>query len=817
MKVALVAPSPVPFVVGGAERFNNGLVEAISQTTPHLAELIKLPSRELSLPDLMANYRAFHELDLSHFDLVISSKYPAWMVPHPNHVVYMLHVLRGLYDTYGASDPSLPVDAHGVASIDRLAALAAKVGTRPDALFDLFDSCLQQVGPDHPAMAFPGPLARSLVHRLDAFALDPTRVRKHFAISRRVAERPGYFPAGVGVGVAIPPSNLTEFRCERFADFFTASRLDGPKRVDLLIAAMRHVPGDTRLLIAGNGPDRPRLEQLAADDPRIVFLGFVSDAELLTHYANALAVPFVPADEDLGLITLEAQRSGKAVITCVDSGGPTELIEDGVSGWIVEPTPEALGTAMASFVLDVDLARRMGDAGRRTAEGHTWERVVQSVLTPPVAEAPTIRSGAPIPRTEVGTTDAARRRPRPKVLVLSTYPFDPATGGGRLRCKWLLSHLARTVDVHVIALDSASTAHDERELAPGFLQTVLPKSARQRAMEGQLGAVAPIPITDIADAMYAVETLEYVTTVGAAARTADALILAQPYLMPVAQLAAPELPLVYDSQNAEYHLKDQVLRACALDDELRRVVREVESDAVRSAELVVYCSADDRPLLEALGPTLADWALVPNGADARGTTFVTGPARSHARRAWLDRLEVAWPMHGYERVALFVASHHPPNNEAAEQIMAMASDLPDILFVHVGSHCGHFERWVLPPNVVLAGVVPVSDLHQYLALADVALNPMMTGSGTNLKLLEALAAGTPVVATPLGVRGIAVEHERDLLLASVAEFPDAIRRTFDDPETPTRAERARRLVERLYDWQVLGRHFADAVLPVIRA
>ena len=68
--------------------------------TAHDVELFKLPVREQDFSGLVASYRAFTMLDLSHFDMVISSKYPAWMVRHPNHVVYMAHVFRGLYEDY---------------------------------------------------------------------------------------------------------------------------------------------------------------------------------------------------------------------------------------------------------------------------------------------------------------------------------------------------------------------------------------------------------------------------------------------------------------------------------------------------------------------------------------------------------------------------------------------------------------------------------------------------------------------------------------------------------------------------------------------
>ena len=102
LRIGIVAPSPCPFTVGGAEKLCWGLLEHINRATPHVADLIKLPGPEGDLRSLVRGYASFSRLDLGGFDVVISSKYPAWMVSHPRHVVYMLHRLRGLYDTYNA-------------------------------------------------------------------------------------------------------------------------------------------------------------------------------------------------------------------------------------------------------------------------------------------------------------------------------------------------------------------------------------------------------------------------------------------------------------------------------------------------------------------------------------------------------------------------------------------------------------------------------------------------------------------------------------------------------------------------------------------
>jgi len=100
VKIAIVAPSPTPFVVGGAENLWMGLLTHFNQCENIQAELIKVPIREDNLYRLAKAYLAFLELNLSHFDMILSTKYPAWLTQHDNHHVYLQHKLRGLYDTY---------------------------------------------------------------------------------------------------------------------------------------------------------------------------------------------------------------------------------------------------------------------------------------------------------------------------------------------------------------------------------------------------------------------------------------------------------------------------------------------------------------------------------------------------------------------------------------------------------------------------------------------------------------------------------------------------------------------------------------------
>ena len=181
VKIGIVAPSPVPPTRGGAERAWAGLARAIDELTPHEAELVKLPVRETTLPELLEGYRAFARLDVSRFDRVITSKYPAWIVAHPYHIVWMFHPLRGLYDTYhmfGMPERAEPTVAE-VARPGRGSSTGRRCAASSTAASTLWDRALRAAGPDHPELALPSPVARRLVHWLDAVALAPPAVRRH--------------------------------------------------------------------------------------------------------------------------------------------------------------------------------------------------------------------------------------------------------------------------------------------------------------------------------------------------------------------------------------------------------------------------------------------------------------------------------------------------------------------------------------------------------------------------------------------------------------------------------------------------------------
>ncbi len=803
MKIGIVAPSPVPFTIGGAENLHWGLLDHINQHTPHQAELIKLPSPESNLRDLVDGYRRFTRLDLSYFDLLISTKYPAWMVHHANHVCYMLHRLRGLYDTYYLCDEPEVYEGRDPEIISLTDFMHRNRGRRSclDEFFDRWDALCRRgdCRDNDGAFRFPGPLAREIVHFLDGIGLSPAAIRKYAAISANVAGRRDYFPDPKRVHVIYPPSNLTGFRRGPARHLFTVSRLDGPKRIALLIEAMKYVKADIPLKIAGSGPDEDRLRRMARGDTRVEFMGFVNDDRVMDYYSNALAVLFVPHDEDYGLVTVEAMMCGKPVITVTDAGGPNEFVENGLTGFSTPPEPQAIAEKIDYLCRHPRQAMEMGLRGQRRVAPITWTNTVAALL----AEKP------PGKRPAAAKGEGVEDQPAGLCVVVPFAVFPPR-GGGQQRVFHLYRHLAAALScrIDLVTLGHCSQAYMETEIAPGLFEIRVPKSAAHERAEqrisDQAGAVA---VTDVAFPELFGLTPAFGEAVSRSARQACAVVVSHPFCLPAIQEACPGKEIIYEAHNVEADLKAAILAATARGRQLLERTAAVERDCCHLSRFVQACSPQDARRLQdryGIGPEKV-W-LIPNGVDLESVTFCPWKERMAAKR----RLGI-----GRVFTALFTGSWHGPNVDALLFVLELATRLPDMFFLVMGSVGQAVQDRRIPANVGLLGVVDNQTREVVLHCADVALNPMAAGSGTNLKMLEYAAAGIPILSTPHGARGLLLADERYVELAELNDFAEALE-SMRDNRAPmvSRIRHARDCVVEHYDWMVIASRLAGRLKRV---
>lgn len=769
MKIALVAPTPVPYAPGGAENLHAGLQQAIEAHTPHRVEAINLPSPEDSFAALMASYQQFSELDLSHFDAVISTKYPAWMVDHANHICYMLHKLRGLYDTYHRT--GLPLRYGSLPAA--LKPLERVLAATPERALcsELFERVNLGLAHYPELFPFPGALTRAIVHQLDAIAQRSGAIAHHAAISRTVARRPDYFPPDAAVSVIHPPASRPLHSPQQGAFVFTASRLDAPKRLDLLIQAWHQLPHPVELRIAGSGPEEARLRALAGEDPRIRFLGYLSDAELAEHYARALFVPFIPDHEDYGLITLEAMHSEKAVLTTTDAGGVNELVVHESTGLVVAPQPAALAKGAARLLDAPDETGEMGREGKRQAGSITWHDAVQRLLQPLAGSAP---------------------QSRPHLVVAATFPAWPVHGGGQQRLYQLYRQVARHARVTLVALGDADT---DQWLAPGFRQITRRVTEAQHRVSGGLYNALGAEISDYTAGITTFMNGAYMNALASACRTATTVVACHPFLYPQIR-AVWAGPLVYEAQDVEYDVKRGSLApAHPGARRLHQRIHEAERDCVRDSQALVCCAQCDAERLNELYGASAERALVaPNGVDCSAIAY----------RSLTERRRALAELGLGSDVVLFMGSRHPPNVEAALRCLDYARALPDTEFWLMGSVCSHPEVVAVPANVRLLGMVSEPVRQQVLATATVALNPMTSGSGTNLKMLDYTASGLSVISTPFGMRGLGFRSPEHLLEGDPPAFPALIEQCRQEalPVREARTRAARGYTAAVYDWPV---------------
>jgi glycosyltransferase involved in cell wall biosynthesis len=798
VKIALIAPSPVPFQVGGAEKLFWGLQRYLNAETSHACELIKLPSPEGNFWQLVASYEAFTKLDVTHFDLVISGKYPSWMVPHDNHAVYMLHRLRGLYDAYHLFGlPLEPVSQNRRVHefLQWLNDVEREPTPHANAVTESFDRLreLRAHECDAGLFEFPGPFGRRVIHFLDNLALAPARIRRFAAISHTVSARAGYFPQGADIHVLHPPSGIEGLTSGADDYFFTVSRLDGAKRVALVIDAMKYVTSDIPLLIAGSGPDEAELKVRAGDDRRIRFLGFLSDEQVAAYYRDALAVPYVPYDEDYGLITVEAMMCSKPVVTVRDAGGPNELVRDGISGYIVPPNAKAIGERLEYLCDHRAEARAMGSKGHQRAASITWESVATGLIGGR-------RSAA------VGS-----RGTKPKLTVATTFPIFPPRGGGQSRVYHLYRYLAPSWTVEIVSFAGAGAAAFYGEIAPGLREIRVPKSNAHEREEQRLSeACNGIPVTDIAMPRLHALSPDYLDALRRSMRTSGIVVACHPYLIDAIASNAGAQSIWYEAQDVEVDLKKQVLPSTAVASELLDDVARVEARCWKESALVYACSrADLDRLREHYGETTAALLTVPNGVSADDVGYTDAANRREIKR----RLGLC-----DSRIALFMGSWHPPNLEAVEHVIALARARKDIYFLVLGSVGMAFTERAIPSNVGLAGSVDDDTKNVILSLADIAINPMGNGSGTNLKMLEYFAAGLPVVSTPFGARGLDVHDDEHLRITALTDFPAAIDAVLNMEPAARSAMTgtARKLVESHYQWNAIAHCFRRNVMSLQR-
>lgn len=407
----------------------------------------------------------------------------------------------------------------------------------------------------------------------------------------------------------------------------------------------------------------------------------------------------------------------------------------------------------------------------------------------------------------IASTEPAQ--PKCKVAVVDMQPITPAVGGGRLRLLGLYHNLGPDYETtYVGTYDWPGERARELRLSDSLVEVDVPLSNEHFRCDAKWRNFAGgATIIDTAFPILGRLSPEFLQRAREIVAKADVVVFSHPWVYPLLAegINRTRQLLVYDAQNVEALLRYDILGESPLGREISRGAAVAEAFLCRAADLVIGCSADDVAYFSDLYGVPNDRvAVVPNGVFAN-SVMPRGSASSEAAKLAVGVAGAA---------AIFVGSNYRPNAEAAQFIVRrLAPALPDMVFVLCGDVGDEGSLRVgLPPNVRLTGRVSVEEKLRYLHAADVAVNPMFSGSGTNIKMFDFMAAGLPVISTPIGARGICNSTRHGIVVCGPEEMPREIARMLQNRQDLLRiGSENRTWVAEEFAWEVLSPTLGDVI------
>ncbi len=388
---------------------------------------------------------------------------------------------------------------------------------------------------------------------------------------------------------------------------------------------------------------------------------------------------------------------------------------------------------------------------------------------------------------------------RMRIAVVTPYLPWPADTGGKLRSFYLLKSLAQTADLDLISFHHGAQAPAAGELADFCRSVESIPLADDPSLANPIGVMRhPLP-----RAVRYFQDAQSLATVRARLvgdydlLIADEIIVA-PYVWEIP--GAAQTPRLVIRQKIDHlHYAETARnrpfgRDKALDWLEARRMRSFESAEMPRFQAALVCSPADREFaLAQAGPIPIE--VLPNGADIDYYAPLRAPDAEPT-------------------ILLMGTMHYYPNIDAVRWYFktmhdALLATVPTLRVLIVG-HNPPAEIIALGnrPEVTVTGSVP--DVRPYMARSWVQAVPLRLGGGTRLKIVEAMAAGLPVISTSIGAQGLEVRSGLQMVLADEPEdFVRKLAALLQDRDGRERMAKAgRTFVQNHYSWQMLGNKFA---------
>ena len=212
--------------------------------------------------------------------------------------------------------------------------------------------------------------------------------------------------------------------------------------------------------------------------------------------------------------------------------------------------------------------------------------------------------------------------------------------------------------------------------------------------------------------------------------------------------------VVYDAHNVEALLRKG--------NAWEEYTSKLETALVKRSDHIITVSDDDAIMFNNLyGKSKANITCIPEGFEKPSCTW-----------DGIDAKEI-----------VFIGSAYVPNQIAAQYAIDLAKELPDYTFKIIGSVCSSIKKRGLPRNVRLLGLLDEDNKEIEICKSFLALNPVTSGSGRNLKMIDYITHGVPVITTEIGSRGFSQDIKDLLLIRDISDFSNAIKESQKMRET----------------------------------
>jgi sugar transferase (PEP-CTERM/EpsH1 system associated) len=395
-----------------------------------------------------------------------------------------------------------------------------------------------------------------------------------------------------------------------------------------------------------------------------------------------------------------------------------------------------------------------------------------------------------------------------KILWVKAGGLIPFDSGGKIRSFQILKHLARKHDVTFYSFYRRHADDAHADLQGTFARVVTtPLALPEPRSFAEYAKYARLLLTGRSATMEKYYHRDVQRTLSALAAATRFDVIVCDFVCPAGMIDwTLPCPKILFTHNVEAQIWDRQARVTR--NPVRRLACRLEYGALTRAEeryakladCVLAVSENDRAFFARHVPPERT-AVIPTGVDV-DYFQPGGEAEEPASMVFTGSMD-------------WLPNEDAVHHFAADILPLIRRDVPAAHFLAVGRRPSPALRALASESVRITGTVP--DIRPYLDRAAVCVVPLRSGSGTRIKIFEAMAMGKAVVSTTVGAEGLPVTHGENIMLA---DAPEDLARTavrlLRDPDLRARLGRAARtLVERDYSWAAAAERFHSVMCSVV--